>query len=221
LAKSFNGRKVITGASFEIRTGERVALVGPNGCGKTVLLRMLLGELKPDKGEAHFGAGTKVGYFPQDVAFLDLKRTALEEVMRGLPGLSAEEDCGCTPITQETARTVLGTLLLPKRFADRKLSELSAGERSKVLLARILAGGANLLVLDEPTNHLDIDALLALESLLTNAPVGVLFASHDRAMLSKLADRVLELKDAKLIDHHERYEALRARELAPGPRSRV
>jgi ATP-binding cassette subfamily F protein 3 len=240
LTKSFNGRKVIAGASFEIRTGERVALVGPNGSGKTVLLRMLVSELKPDKGEAQFGAGTRVGYFPQDVAFLDLKRTALEEVMRGLPPLSDgtatafrggkrwlypgpsteenrgctqsdQENRGCTPVTQETARTVLGTLLLPKGFADKKLSELSAGERSKVLLARILAGGANLLILDEPTNHLDIDALLALEGLLSHAPSGLLFASHDRALLGRLADRVLELKDGVLHDHHERFEAWRAR----------
>jgi len=198
LTKSFNGRTVIDGASFEIRTGERVAIIGPNGSGKTVLLRMLVNELEPDKGEAQFGAGTKVGYFPQDVAFLDLKRTALEEVME-------------SGADQETAHTVLGTLLLPKRFADKKLSELSAGERSKVLFARILAGGANLLILDEPTNHLDIDALLAIESLLSNAPVGVLFASHDRALLSKLADRVLEIKDGALFDHRERYEALTAR----------
>jgi ATP-binding cassette, subfamily F, member 3 len=195
LTKSFGGRPAVSGASFEIRTGERVALIGPNGSGKTVLLRMLVNELKPDKGEAQIGAGTKVGYFPQDVASLDLKRTALEEVME-------------SGANQETARTVLGTLLLPKAFAEKKLSDLSAGERSKVLLARILAGGANLLVLDEPTNHLDIDALLALENLLTNAPIGVLFASHDRALLGKLADRVLELKDTKLVDHHERYEAL-------------
>jgi len=198
LTKSFNGRTVIDGASFEIRTGERVAVIGPNGSGKTVLLRILMNELEPDKGEAQFGAGTKVGYFPQDVTSLDLKRTALEEVME-------------SGASQETARTVLGTLLLPRAFAEKKLSELSAGERSKVLLARILAGGANMLVLDEPTNHLDIDALLALESLLANAPVGVLFASHDRAMLSKLADRVLELKDAQLIDHRERFEALSRR----------
>ena len=211
LAKSFNGRKIVAGASFEIRTGERVALVGPNGCGKTVLLRMLVGELKPDKGEAQFGAGTRVGYFPQDVAFLDLECTALDEVMRGLPRLSAEENRGCTPVAQETARTVLGTLLLPKGFADRRLAELSAGERSKVLLARILAGGANFLILDEPTNHLDIDALLALEGLLSQMPCGVLFASHDRALLGKLADRVLELRDGALLDHHERYEALSAK----------
>jgi ATPase subunit of ABC transporter with duplicated ATPase domains len=129
------------------------------------------------------------------VAFLNLKRTALEEVME-------------SGANQETAHTVLGTLLLPKRFAEKKLSELSAGERSKVLLARILAGGANLLILDEPTNHLDIDALLALESLLSNAPCGVLFASHDRALLGKLADRVLEIKGGTLFDHRERYEAL-------------
>jgi ATP-binding cassette subfamily F protein 3 len=198
LTKSFNGRTVIDGASFELRTGERVAVIGPNGSGKTVLLRMLVSELEPDKGEAQFGAGIKVGYFPQDIASLNLKRTALEEVME-------------SGANQETAHTVLGTLLLPKAFAERKLSELSAGERSKVLLARILAGGANLLVLDEPTNHLDIDALLALEGLLANAPVGVLFASHDRALLSKLADRVLEFKDGKLIDHRERYEALSAK----------
>ena len=198
LTKSFDGRTVVDGASFEMRTGERVALVGPNGSGKTVLLRMLVKELEPDKGEAQFGAGTRVGYFPQDVAFLNLKRTALEEVME-------------SGANQEAAHTVLGTLLLPKRFAEKKLSDLSAGERSKVLLARILAGGANLLILDEPTNHLDIDALLALESLLSNAPCGVLFASHDRAMLSKLADRVLEIKDGALFDHRERYEALRAK----------
>jgi ATP-binding cassette subfamily F protein 3 len=156
---------------------------------------MLVNELKPDKGEARFGAGTKVGYFPQDIAFLNLKRTALEEVME-------------SGANQETAHTVLGTLLLPKRFADKKLSELSTGERSKVLLARILAGGANLLILDEPTNHLDIDTLLAMENLLTAAPVGVLFASHDRALISKLADRVLEIKSGTLVDHRERYEAL-------------
>lgn len=195
LTKSFNGRTVIGGASFEIRTGERVALVGPNGAGKTVLLRMLVDELKPDKGEVQIGAGTQVGYFPQDIVSLNLKKTALEEVM-------------ASGADQETARTVLGTLLLPRAFAEKKLSELSAGERSKTLLARILAGGANLLVLDEPTNHLDIDALMALEGLLSNAPVGVLFASHDRALLTKLADRVLELKDGTLVDHHECYEAL-------------
>ena len=211
LAKSFNGRKVIAGVSFEIRTGERVALVGPNGCGKTVLLRMLLGEVKPDKGEAQLGAGTKVGYFPQDVTSLDLECTALDEVMRGLPRLSAEENRGCTPVAQETARAVLGTLLLPKEFAEKKLAELSAGERSKVLLARILAGGANFLILDEPSNHLDIDALLALEGLLSQMPCGVLFASHDRALLGKLADRVLELKDGAVLDHRERYETLSAK----------
>jgi ATP-binding cassette subfamily F protein 3 len=200
LVKSFNGRKVISGASFEIRTGEKVALVGPNGCGKTVLLRMLVGELEPDKGEAVLGAGTCVGYFPQDIASLDLEATALEEVLKSGAG-------------QETARTVLGSLLLPKGFAERKLGGLSAGERSKVLLARILAGGANLLVLDEPTNHLDIDTLRALEALLVSMPCAILFASHDRAMLGRLAERVLEFHNGSLLDHHARYETLQTRQI--------
>lgn len=201
LCKSFDGRKVIAGASFELRTGERVALVGPNGSGKTVLLRLLLQELKPDQGESHLGAGIKLGYFPQDLVSLDLKRTALETVM----------DSGANP---ETAHTVLGTLLLSRQLAERKLDELSAGERSKVLLARLLATSPNLLILDEPTNHLDIDAVMALERLLAASPCALLIASHDRALLSKLAERVLELKDGKLLDHHERYETLRMRQQA-------
>lgn len=202
LGKAFGKRCVLKGAGFEIRTGERVALVGPNGCGKTVLVRMLVGELEPDKGTVTPGAAAKVGYFPQDLATLDLDCTALEEVMK-------------SGVTQETARTVLGTLLLPKDFAGRRLKELSAGERSKVLLARVLAGGADFLVLDEPTNHLDIDALLALESLLSQFPGAILFASHDRAMLDKLAGRVLELHDGKLSDFPGGWQAFQAQSSKP------
>jgi ATP-binding cassette subfamily F protein 3 len=187
LAKSFGRRRVIGDAGFEVRTGERVALVGPNGCGKSVLLRMLVGELEPDRGVAAFGAGLRVGYFPQDLGTLDLEATALDEVMK-------------SGASQEACRTVLGTLLLAKEFAGRKLSQLSAGERSKALLARILAAGADVLVLDEPTNHLDIDALLALEGLLARFPGAVLFATHDRAMVEKLATRTLEFRDGRLED---------------------
>jgi ATPase subunit of ABC transporter with duplicated ATPase domains len=205
LCKQFGKRCVLKGAGFEIRTGERVALVGPNGSGKTVLVRMLMDEVKPDKGTVTPGAAAKVGYFPQDLGTLDLDCTAVEEVMK-------------SGVKQETARTVLGTLLLPKDFAGRKLSELSAGERSKVLLARVLAGGADFLVLDEPTNHLDIDALLALESLLAQFPGAILFASHDRAMLDKLAGRVIELRDGKLTDFPGGWQAFQSQSSKPqGP----
>lgn len=185
LRKAFGRNKVVVDASFELRTGERVALVGPSGCGKTVLLRMLVGELAPDGGEAGFGAELRVGYFPQDLGALDLDLTALQEVMKS----------GAKP---ETARTVLGSLLLPREFAAKKLRQLSAGERAKVLLARILAAGADVLVLDEPTNHLDLDVLVALERLLQRFQGAVLFASHDRAMVERLATRVLEFRDGRL-----------------------
>jgi ATP-binding cassette subfamily F protein 3 len=196
--KSFGRQRVLSGVGFEVRTREKVALVGPNGCGKTVLLRMLVNELEPDKGSVSIGAGLKVGYFPQDLGSLDLDATALEEVMK-------------SGASHEMARTVLGTLLLPKEFAARRLSRLSAGERSKVLLARILAGGADFLILDEPTNHLDIDALRALESLMVAFPGGVLFASLDRAMLEKLAGRVIELREGKAVDYAMSYKAYRAK----------
>jgi ATP-binding cassette subfamily F protein 3 len=208
--KAFGRRKVLDGVGFELRNHERVALIGPNGSGKTVLLRAIVGELALDEGEVRVGAGLRVGYFPQDLATLDLAATAVEEVRKS----------GCN---EETARTVLGTLLLAKGLAAKKLGQLSAGERSKALLGRILAGGADLLVLDEPTNHLDVAALVALEQLLLGFPGPILFATHDRAILGRLATRILEVTDGKLLDFRGRYDQYRARQQSPGgePASRT
>jgi len=194
--KSFGGHRVLSGVSFELGARERAALVGANGCGKSVLLRMLAGELKPDSGEVGTGAGLRFGWFPQDLASLDLTATPLEEVM----GTGAKE---------LLARTVLGTLLMRDDLVERRLSEVSAGERSKALLARILASGADFLILDEPTNHLDIETLAALEELLSDFPGGMLFATHDRRMLERLADRVLELNDGNLTDYPGTYRSFR------------
>ncbi|UCG42049.1 MAG: ABC-F family ATP-binding cassette domain-containing protein [candidate division WOR-3 bacterium] len=197
--KSFGGRTILNAVSFELKARERAALVGANGCGKTVLLKMLAGELKPDKGQVGTGTGLKFGWFPQDLASLDLSATPLEEVMRA-------------GATEQLARLVLGTLLLREDLVDRPLSEVSAGERSKALLARILASGADFLVLDEPTNHLDIEALLALEGLLSAFPGGMILATHDRRMLERLADRVLELRDGNLTDYPGTYRSFRQKQ---------
>jgi ATPase subunit of ABC transporter with duplicated ATPase domains len=121
---------VLNGVSFELKARERAALVGANGCGKTVLLRLLAGELEPDKGRIGTDAGLKFGWFPQDLTSPEPTATQLEETMKA----GAKE---------QLARMVLGTLLLREDLVDRPLSEVSAGERSKALLARILTSGAD------------------------------------------------------------------------------
>lgn len=197
LSKSFGRRCIVRDAGFEIRTGERVALVGPNGCGKTVLLRVLVGELRPDRGTVTTDTAIRTGYFPQDLGTLDLQRTALEEVMKS----------GVGP---DIARVVLDRLLFARDLAERRLSELSVGERAKVLLARVLTGGADLLVLDEPAAHLDLEAMAALEKLLLGCSGAIVFATHDRAMLDRLAGRVFELRDGRLVDFPGSWQAFLA-----------
>lgn len=202
VTKSFGRRRVLDGIGFEMNTHERVALIGPAGSGKTVLLRTVVGELKPDKGETRIGSGLRIGYFPQDLGALDLNSTAVEEIRKS----------GCDEVT---ASTLLGTLLLNGELATKRLRQLSLAEQSKALLARILASDVDLLILDEPTNHLDIEALVALEQLLAEFPGAILFATHDRAMLDRLATRIVELKDGKLTDFRGRYDQYRTKPQAP------
>lgn len=169
LAKSFGTRKLLSGVEIQLPAGARLSIVGPNGCGKTTLLRILARIDAPDSGTVEHAAGVRLGCLLQDASNQSLDRTPLET-------------CG----TSAEARTLMGCLKLRPDCVNRPLSALSPGERAKVSLVQILTGGANLLLLDEPTEHLEIEAQEALEQTLATFPGTLVVVSHDREFLSAL-----------------------------------
>lgn len=182
LAKSFGNKKLFTDLSFTLLRGENLAIVGSNGSGKTTLLKIILEQEKPDKGEVHLGHNVKIGYYDQQRIMLDPKRMILEEV--ALSDIRGD---------QTWIRTILGALMFRGEAAYKRIKYLSEGEKGKACIAKLLLSGANFLVLDEPTNHLDIDAREAVESALANYPGSILFVSHDRSFIIRLAKQTIAL----------------------------
>ena len=170
LAKQYPGKRLFAGVSFHLARGERIAVTGANGSGKTTLLRILNGTEAADCGTVRLGAHVVRGYYAQDAENLDPAATPLEI-------------CGAGTL----ARTLLACLKLRPDRVDQPLGEVSAGERAKVALVRLLVSGANLLLLDEPTNHLEIEAQEALEKTLAQYPGSVVLISHDRSFLDAIA----------------------------------
>ena len=166
--------------SFEVSAGDRVAVLGPNGSGKTALLRTVLGEIPALGGNFRLAPSAKVGYFDQDTRSVPPDDTALEVVSR-------------TGHDQTLIRTVMGRMGVRKETVNKEAAKLSSGERAKVLLARIILGDTNLLVLDEPTNYLDIETQDVLLEALADYPGGMLFVSHDRYFVERLATETLSL----------------------------
>ena len=176
LAKSYGSKHLFSDLTFHLARGERVALAGPNGSGKTTLLRILLGLELADAGRYQFGANVRAGYYAQEGENLDPAQTPLEI-------------CGGHVL----ARTLLACLKLPRDRVVQPVACLSAGERAKVALTRLLVSGANLLLLDEPTNHLEIEAQEAVEQTLAQYPGTVLLVSHDRRFLAAIVSRTIRL----------------------------
>jgi ATP-binding cassette subfamily F protein 3 len=173
-------RPLVQAESIEVLRGEKVAIVGPNGSGKTTLLRTLLGQLPPLAGALRPGAGLRVGYLSQNHAELDPDRTALDLVLESSPP-------GTRP---ERVRGLLGSLGLTGDDAFKRPGQLSGGQRSRVLLARLVMSRANLLALDEPTNHLDLPSAEIIQQALCSYEGTVLFVSHDRYLVQRVATRV-------------------------------
>lgn len=169
--------------SLHLQRGDRVALVGPNGVGKSTLLKTIIGHLEPLTGKILLGANVKIGYYEQEQTQLHLDKTVLTELWDEYP-LMNEKDI----------RTILGNFLFSGDDVLRSVSELSGGEKARLALAKLMMEKANFLLLDEPTNHLDLDSKEVLESALMDYPGTILFVSHDRYFINKIATQVFEMQ---------------------------
>jgi ATPase subunit of ABC transporter with duplicated ATPase domains len=183
VSKRYGSRVVYDGFDFLVRRGERWCVMGENGAGKTTLLKMVAGALPPDSGTVRLGASLKVGYFAQhSLEQLDPALTVLEQMQKDFP----TEGLG-------VLRNLLGAFQFSGDDVDKPVRALSGGERSRLVLARMLFDPPNFLVLDEPTNHLDLATKEMLVDALSDFDGTMLFVSHDRTFLRGLANRVLEL----------------------------
>jgi ATP-binding cassette subfamily F protein uup len=190
----FQGPALLDGVSCLIDPGQRIGLLGRNGSGKTTLLRMLCGEVEPDGGEIVVAPGTKIASLPQDVP-QDVVGTVESVVAAGVPHDLHDPQTAWRG--EQQVREILSRMELP---ATAEFATLSSGLKRRVLLARALVAGPDLLLLDEPTNHLDVDSIAWLENFLTRCDTTLIFVTHDRVFLRKLANRILEIDRGRLFD---------------------
>ena len=198
LAKGFDGRTLFSGVDLEVVGGERIALLGDNGTGKSTFLKILLGEEQPDAGKIRFGPTVKVGYLPQIVQFDHPERSLVDTMLY-------ETNC-----TAQAARDRLGTFQFRGEDVFKPVSALSGGERSRLRLCILMDQKINLLVLDEPTNHLDIASREWIESAVEDYEGVLLFVSHDRYFIDRFAGRVWMLEDQHITDFKGSYTEFKA-----------
>jgi ABC transport system ATP-binding/permease protein len=205
----YRGPPLLDGVSCLIEPGAKIGLLGRNGAGKTTLLRMLSGETEPDHGEVTLAPGARTAILPQEVPN-DLTGSVRQVVAAGVAGgvLSHDDEHRHAWRAENQVDQILSRMELT---ADAEFSRLSAGMKRRVLLARALASQPDLLLLDEPTNHLDIEAITWLEEFLKRADVTLIFVTHDRMFLRKLADRILEIDRGRLFDWSCDYDTFLVR----------
>jgi ATP-binding cassette subfamily F protein 3 len=203
--KAYGGNVVYAGADFSVERGQRVALVGINGAGKSTLLKILAGVLPFDRGERTLGANVAVHYYAQhQLDVLDPSRTVLEELEQADPA---------SPV--QRLRSILGSFLFSGDQVDKRISVLSGGEKARVALSKMLVRPAALLCMDEPTNHLDLASKEVLEEALAGFSATIVFISHDRYFINRIATHVVEVDRGRLTTHLGNYDDYLARKDRP------
>lgn len=195
LAKSFGSLSLFSDLNFEIKRGEKVAIIGDNGTGKTTLLKILNGVCEPDAGSFSLGSKVHIGYYDQEHHVLHMEKTLFEEISDAYPTL-----------TNTQIRNVLASFLFTGDDVFKRIADLSGGERGRVSLAKLMLSEANFLILDEPTNHLDITSKEILENALNQYTGTVLYVSHDRYFINETASRILELTGNTLVNYIGNYD---------------
>ena len=195
LSKSFDHKKLFWDINFEIKRGERVAIIGDNGTGKTTLLKIINGLLEPDTGEVIYGSNVSVAYYDQEHQVLHMDKTLFDELSDSYPDM-----------TNTQIRNILAAFLFTGEDVYKKIADLSGGERGRVSLVKLMLSKANFLLLDEPTNHLDIVSKDVLENALNNFPGTVCYVSHDRYFINKTATRILDLTENRLLNYIGNYD---------------
>ena len=195
LTKGFDGTVLFDNISFQIKRGERVALIGSNGTGKPTILKLINGIIPADSGSIYLGAKVNIGYYDQEHHVLDPDKTIFDEIRDAYPDLNNTQ-----------IRNTLAAFLFTNEDVFKYIKDLSGGERGRVSLAKLMLSNANFLILDEPTNHLDITSKEILENALNSYTGTVLFVSHDRYFINSTATRIIELANKTVVNYIGNYD---------------
>ncbi len=195
LSKSFPDKTLFSGVNFDVRRSEKVAIIGPNGVGKSTLFKMLLGKVKYDSGEIKLGTNVNIGYYDQEQQTLDETKTIFQEISDTYPNMTNGE-----------IRNVLAAFVFTGDDIFKTIGSLSGGEKGRISLAKIMLSEANLLMLDEPTNHLDMFSKEILENAINSYEGTVIYISHDRYFINRTAERILDLNPYGVTEYLGNYD---------------
>ena len=195
LSKSFGNKQLFAHLNFDLKRGEKVAIIGNNGTGKTTILKIINELLEADTGEIRLGSKVHIGYYDQEHHVLDMDKTLFDEISDAYPSLDNTK-----------IRNVLAAFLFTGDDVYKRIKDLSGGERGRVSLAKLMLSEANFLILDEPTNHLDILSKEILENAISNYTGTILYVSHDRYFINKTATRILDLTQNHLLNYNGNYD---------------